>query len=101
YVLGMDLGYEDSTAFVVLGFDEKVGQTWVIESWSETHLIPSAVAARVDRLRERYNFSYMVADSGGFGKGYVEEMKQRYSIPIEAAEKNRKPAYIELLNGDL
>lgn len=101
YVLGIDLGYEDSTAFVVLGFDDKIGQTWVIESWSEQHLIPSAVAARVDRLREKYDFSYIVADSGGFGKGYVEEMKQRYSIPIEAAEKTRKLGYIELLNGDL
>lgn len=101
YVLGIDLGYEDSTAFVVLGYDQGVGQTWVCESWREEHLIPSAVAARVDRLRERYDFTHIVADSGGLGKGYVEEMRQRYGIPIEAAEKSRKLAFIELLNGDL
>ena len=101
YVLGIDLGYKDSTAFVVLGYDERVGRCYVIESRTEEKLIPSAVAARVDRYTQRFPFTKIVADSGGFGKGYVEEMRQRYSLNVEPAEKQRKYAFIELLNGDL
>jgi hypothetical protein len=100
YVLGIDLGFEDSTAFVVLGYNEAIGQCYVLESFKKQHLIPSAVAVQVQKLMERYDFSKIVADSGGFGKGYVEEMVQRYSIPIVPAEKTQKYAFIELMNGD-
>lgn len=101
YVLGLDLGYEDDTAFVVLGYDEQVGKVWIVESWKEKHLIPARVAAKVEQLNMKYRFSHIVADTGGFGKGYAEEMKQRYGLPIEPAKKTDKPGYIELMNGDL
>lgn len=101
YVLGIDLGYADSTAFVVLGYDESAGRCYVLESKTEEGLIPSAVAVRVQQFRERYDLSHIVADSGGFGKGYVEEMNQRYFLNVKPAEKTQKFAFIELLNGDL
>ncbi len=101
FVLGIDLGYKDSTAFVVLGYDEGTGRCHVIESRTEEKLIPSAVAARVDRYQQRFTFAKIVADAGGFGKGYVEEMRQRYSIMVEPAQKTQKYAYIEMMNGDL
>lgn len=101
FVLGIDLGFKDSTAFVVLGYDDSSGRCYVIESRTEEGLIPSAVAARVDQYQQRFEFTKIVADSGGFGKGYVEEMRQRYSIPVEPAQKRNKFAYIELINGDL
>lgn len=101
FVLGLDLGYVDSTAFTILGFSEAQHAVYLIESYKQSKLIPSAVAAHVERLRERYPFRKIVADTGGLGKGYVEEMKQRFRIPIEAAKKQNKNANIELLNGDL
>jgi hypothetical protein len=101
YALGIDLGYEDSTAFVVLGYNESIGQCFVLESFKKEHLIPSAVAVQVQKLMERFDFAHIVADAGGFGKGYVEEMSQRYSIPVKPAEKTQKYGFIELLNGDL
>lgn len=101
YVLGIDLGYVDSTAFVVMGFSEAENAIYTIESYKEAKLIPSAVAARVAALQERYPFTSIVADSGGLGKGYVEEMRQRFGIPVKAAEKRNKVANIELLRGDL
>lgn len=101
YVLGIDLGYNDSTAFVVAAYSVALGRVYVLESYKETKLIPSAVAAHVERLMQQYEFSQIVADSGGLGKGYVEEMKQRYGLPIKSAEKSKKLAFIELLRGDL
>lgn len=101
YVLGIDLGFKDSTAFVVQAYSEERAQVVTVESYKQAGLIPSVVAAHVLRFQERYDFEAIVADTGGFGKGYVEEMKQRYGIPIQAAEKTKKNTYIENLNGDL
>lgn len=101
YVLGIDLGYVDSTAFVVMAYSVDTAQAVTVESYKESGLIPSAVAARVSDFEERYSFGRIVADSGGLGKGYVEEMRQRFGMSIEAAEKRNKAAYIDLLNGDL
>jgi hypothetical protein len=100
WVLGLDLGYVDSTAFVLVRFDP-AGTITVVESYKKRNLIPSAVAVEVERWMERYPIDYVVADSGGIGKAYVEEMRQRYELPIEAAKKQNKLAYIELQAGDL
>src|SRR5205807_2475481 len=53
--------------------------------------------ARVDTYRPER----VVVDSGGLGKAFVEEMKQRHGLPVQAAEKTHKAAYVALLNGDL
>jgi hypothetical protein len=43
----------------------------------------------------------MVMDTAGTGKSLAEEFKQRKGLPIKAAEKKRKNAFIELLQDDL
>lgn len=101
YILGLDLGFGDSTAFVVMAYSMDAAQVVAVESYKQSGLIPSVVAAHVERLRDRYDFDAIVADAGGLGKGYVEEMKQRFGLPIQSAEKTKKNAYIEHLNGDL
>jgi hypothetical protein len=40
-------------------------------------------------------------DAGALGKKIQEEIRRRHAIPVEAADKNRKLEYIELLNDDL
>ncbi len=98
--LGIDLGYEDPTAFVVLAWKPGDSRVWVVESYQQGHLIPTAVMAHVERLRARYRFSFIVADTGGYGKGPVEEMRAQ-GLPIEAADKRGKEAHIWAVNGDL
>lgn len=100
YALGIDLGYEDPCAFVVLGWRPGDSRVWVLESEQRGHLIPSAVVAHVERLRARYRFSYIVADTGGYGKGPVEEMRAA-GVPVIAAEKRDKAGHIYIANGDL
>lgn len=101
FVLGIDPGYVDATAFVVLAYNEHAATTLVVESYQKTKLIPDAVAVEVDKLQERYDFEAIVVDSGGLGKAYVETMVQKYGIPAEAAEKTRKVNAIQHLNGDV
>lgn len=101
YVLGIDVGHNDPTAFVVLARRRGDPHTYVVESYEEVGLIPSAMAVHVERLRARYRFRVMVIDTGGLGKGYAEEAKQRFGLPLEAAKKRHKLAHIEYANGDL
>jgi len=101
YVLGIDLGFNDPTAFVVLAYSHNLGQSFVVESYKESGLIPSVAADRVGELLQMYPFSRIVADTGGFGKGYAEEFKVRFSLPVLAAQKLNKVTYIEMMNGDL
>lgn len=100
--LGLDLGFNDPTAFVVVARSKADGRLWVVESYEQSGLIPSAVAAHVERLRQRYNFAYIVADTGGYGKGPAAEMASaRWGIPIISANKRGKEAHRTFLNGDL
>jgi len=101
HVLGLDFGFTDSTAFCVIGWAKHSRTVTVIESFKSPGLIPSACAEEVKRLDAIYHFDRMVGDVGGLGKGYAEEMRQRYGLPIQPAEKRNKLGYISLLNGAL
>jgi hypothetical protein len=52
-------------------------------------------------LQEHYNPVKMVLDAGALGKKIQEEILTRHGLNLEAAEKNRKVEFIELLNDDL
>lgn len=101
YVLGVDIGYVDATAFVVLAYDETKALAVVAGSHQRTGMIPSAICAEVDKLSTQYDFEEIVIDPGGGGKLVIEEMKSRWGIPAQVAKKRGKHAYIDLLNGDL
>ena len=100
YVLGLDFGFVDATAFVILAYCANDPNVYVLQSSSESKLTPSDVAERVRALETHYRFQKIVGDIGGLGKGYVEEARRRFQLPIEAAQKNNKRGYIDLLNGD-
>lgn len=101
YVLGMDVGFVDATAFVVFAYSPSIGRAFVVESFQKTEMLPSHQAAMVMRLDETYDFESIVIDPGGGGKGLVEELSQRHGVPAKVAEKREKVAAIETLNGDL
>lgn len=101
YLLGIDYGFTDDTAFAVLGWRENDPCAYIVEAYKRPGMTPSDAAEEVQRLNARYRFAQMVADIGGLGKGYVEEARARFSLPIDAAEKNNKRGYQSLFNGDL
>jgi len=101
YVLGMDVGFVDATAYVVIAYSHTLGMCVVTESFQETELLPSQQVAEADRLALRYDFSAIVVDPGGGGKGVAEELRQRHGLPAKVAQKREKIAAIGTLNGDL
>lgn len=101
YVLGIDYGFTDSTAFAVLGWLDGDPRVYGIESSKHEGLTPSDAAAKARDIAVYYDVDKIVGDVGGLGKGYAEEARQRFYLPVEPAQKNNKSAYIKLLNGDL
>lgn len=100
YVLGADFGYGDAFALAVWAFCLKLGDvSYLVESQKWSKLIPSATAKVIQAWSKRYPFSRMVGDVGGLGKGYAEEGRQRFALPIEPAEKQNKRGFIRLING--
>lgn len=102
YVIGIDLGWKDDTAIVVLGFHRHhTEKIWVVAAWKEPELTVFEIAQHVREFAAHYEPDAIVCDTGGLGKTLVEEMRRRHGLPIEAAEKVKKNASIELLNSDL
>lgn len=101
FVLGIDYGFTDSVAMVVLGWQPNDPVVYVIETFEQRGLTPSQAADVAKTFVSRYPFARIVGDTGGLGKGYVEEARRRFRLPIEPAEKNNKRGYIELMAGEL
>lgn len=101
YILGIDFGINDKTAFTVVGWREYDQTLYVLESFGDSGIIPSEAARIVQQLQAKYPFEKIVGDTGGMGKAYTEEMRRRYHIPIEQADKPNKIGYISLINGML
>lgn len=100
-LLGIDYGFSDDTAFAVVGWRDNDPNVYVLFAEKEAGLTPSAAAETVAALDEEHHFERIVGDVGGLGKGYAEEARRRWALPIEPAEKQNKRGYIDLLNDAL
>jgi|CXWL01.1.fsa_nt_gi hypothetical protein len=100
YLLGLDFGVVDENGVCVLGWRDNDPCVYVVEAYRFKGG-PSEMAEEAKRLEARYKFVRIVGDVGGLGKAYAEEMRRRFGIPVEPAEKQNKRGYISLLNGDL
>ena len=100
FALGVDLGFIDSTAFVVIGWSDIHPETYVLEVSKYQHLTSDDIGKKIKWLDGEYEFERIVADTGGLGKMVVEEMSKRFSLNILPAQKRAKHDHIELLNSD-
>lgn len=98
YVIGVDLGFDDSDAIAVIGWHEHDKRAYLVEEILTPHQGITDLAIQIEGVVRKYSPLKIVIDTGGLGKKIAEEMRSRYSIPYEAAEKTRKFEYIEILN---
>lgn len=101
FILGCDFGFKDGCAFSVVGWRQHERIAYVAECYKVVGMIPSEAAEEYRNLEAKYRFMRVVGDVGGLGKGYAEEMRRRYAIPVQPADKVNKLGYIDLLNGAL
>ena len=99
YVLGVDLGYEDDSAFVLCAFHENHPILYCMNSFSKKHMDITDVATKIKEYLAQYQIGKIIID--GADKQSVEEMRRRHTLPLEPAEKQGKADFIELMNADL
>jgi hypothetical protein len=101
YIFGIDLGYNDADAIAVIGYSYETNKVYLVEEFVKNKLGITDLVNEIERLRQKYEPVKMVMDAGALGKKIQEEIRTRHAIPVEAADKNRKFEFIELLNDDL
>lgn len=99
YVLGIDYGFKDSCAFVELGWSGR--RVFITRVHREEKMTPDDAASFVQSWMAQRQYDRIVGDMGGLGKGYAEEARKRWGIPVEPAQKVNKRGYISLFNGAL
>lgn len=101
-VLAIDLGASEvkaTTAFALVMWHPEHAVAYCVRSWAEAGMIPSTCAARILEVQELFPEMRIVMDVGALGIGYANEMRQRYSLNIEAAQKRDKQGFRRLING--
>lgn len=101
YILGVDIGFEDSDALAVLAWSEKSPVTYLVEELITSKQGITELACQIESLQKKYSISKIIADFGGLGKKISEEITRRWHIPIEPADKVQKVANIEIMNDAL
>lgn len=96
YTLGIDLGFNDATAFALLAWHENDPNVYIVraEKWRGLTITDTANAIR--EWMGEYPIGYFIVD--GANKQAVEEMVRHHSIPLIAAEKHDKASFIRIMN---
>ncbi len=101
YILGLDVGYRDPTAFVVGAFAKTHPWLFIVHSESHAHMLPAEVEEHIGVLKARYNIRRIVMDTGGsMALSNMNEWNMRSNFGIIGAQKKDKLTYIEHMNSD-
>lgn len=88
--LGVDIGYEDETAFVVCISIWGQPTVYVAHAHGQSHMLPSAIADEIKRLVAAYGVQEIYMDSGGLAKTIMIQLRTDYQLPVMPAEKHDK-----------
>lgn len=101
YLLGIDLGQRDYNFLSVLGFTDRSRETYLIEEKFTANQLTDNLALDIKALMAKYAFAKMLIDTGGLGLAIAEDLKFRYGLPLEAADKREKMATYAIMNNAL
>lgn len=98
-VLGIDLGHEDATAFVLTATRRGFPHVWVLRAWGGSEMTTAQRSGEYFRLKHQLEGSGFVlgktvVDIGGLGKAMAHDMTIMAGIPCEPAEKKNKASAI-------
>lgn len=101
HVLGWDLGFRDDMALVAWGWHPSKRELYEAAAWSKPGARAEEVMEQIQKWEAMgFNFIAKVADTGGGGRMYVEDVMSRYSQVFEAAKKTEKLEHVRLMNDD-
>lgn len=101
YLLGMDLGFNDDLAIVVVAYCPTINCLYQVYEFKAQHMIVPQIASLIKRIQKQFDIEAMVADTGNLAKMVIETLNTQYGFFFEPAEKSEKFDYIELFNSDM
>jgi hypothetical protein len=102
YVIGVDVGWTDDKAIVVIGFNPDISRkTYVVHKFKKSNMLISDLGEMLQKLDKQYNPITTVIDPGGGGADISAEINNRFGLSTTMAKKTSKADYIEFLNAEL
>lgn len=99
-VIGVRLGVTGD-ALAVLSWTEHSPVVRLLQEWSGPKQAITDLAERLRLAIEKHEPDATVIDAGELGSAVVDELRRRFSLPLEAAVPRDRLASIELLNDAL
>lgn len=101
-VMCLDFGVVDQTAFLVgrQPYEERP-HLYAMAAFAKSHMDLPEIAAKAREYRERFQVNKIYADEGALGKGYANNLRNQYRLPIEPIPKQHKRAKIDAVRGRL
>lgn len=100
FVLGVDLGYEDDSAFHVWAFSKKDPLLYGIYSFKKKKMDITAVADHIKtKILTKWPIDVIVVD--GSAKQAVQEIVNRHGLEMIASDKREKDKFIALYDAEL
>lgn len=99
FILGVDLGYNDASAFSLGAFHAASPKLYVVKSFKSREMDITDVANTIRGLMNKYPIAKIVVD--GANKQGIEEMKKRHNLPLTNADKQDKATFLKLLADDI
>lgn len=101
YILGVDLGIKDCDSLSLIAFNDSSPTTYLVEEILTPNQTTDELSMQIKSLMNKYPVSDMEVDAGGLGLKIVEDLKTRYGLPLNAAEKLGKMSNYRHLNNAL
>ncbi len=101
YIMGIDLGFNDSDAIAVLAWSEHCAETFLVEELLVAKQGITELTEQIQSFRKKYDISKIVMDEGALGKKIGEEMRRQKAIPVYGADKKLKMQNVAFLNDAL
>lgn len=85
-IAGLDLGYKDATAMVIMGYDWENDVYYVLDEYQEAEKTTDKHAAAIHDLIEKWNIDQIFIDSANQQQRF--DLAQIYDIPTKNAKKS-------------
>jgi hypothetical protein len=109
---GLDLGFEDADAFVLLAYVDGESDVWLLDEYkgykNDISTLAHDMQGMINALWEKYPFGshardefVIWTDTGGLGRKTAQELAETFEMPVRAAYKRDKELGIYFLQDDV
>ncbi len=95
---GIDFGWTDETAIVVLAWNHTTKKMYVVDSWSASEQTSDMTYRAMLMMKQRWPIAKWVGDTGGMGKKDAMNIWIDYKEWIEPADKQGKLDHVSYMN---